>query len=61
MTSQVLTLEEARGLLHVHPTTLFEEVLLALGGWKTANMVERYAHIAPGFAAEYAGNVKISR
>jgi integrase len=38
-----------------------KEVLLALGGWKTANMVERYAHLAPGFAAQYAGNVRISR
>lgn len=38
-----------------------KEVLLALGGWKTSSMVERYAHLAPGFAAQYAGNVKISR
>jgi integrase len=38
-----------------------KEVLLALGGWKTANMVERYAHLAPGFAAQYAGNTKINR
>lgn len=36
-----------------------KEVLLALGGWKTPAMVERYAHLAPGFAATYAGNVKL--
>lgn len=38
-----------------------KEALLALGGWKTASMVERYAHLAPGFAAQYANNTTINR
>lgn len=38
-----------------------KEALLALGGWKTSSMVEVYAHLAPGFAAQYAGNTGINR
>lgn len=33
------------------------EVLQKLGGWKTLQMVMRYAHLAPGHLAKYAGNV----
>lgn len=32
------------------------EVLQKLGGWKTLSMVMRYAHLAPGHLAQYAGN-----
>lgn len=36
-------------------------VLQELGGWKTASMVEKYSHLAPGFAAKYSGNVKFNK
>ena len=32
------------------------EVLMRLGGWRGMEMVLRYAHLAPGYLAEYAGN-----
>lgn len=38
-----------------------KEALLELGGWKTSNMVERYAHLAPGYAAQYANNTTLTR
>lgn len=31
-------------------------VLQKLGGWKSIQMVQRYAHLAPDFTAQYAGN-----
>lgn len=34
-------------------------VLQQLGGWKDRRMVDRYSHLAPNFAAQFAGNVKI--
>lgn len=34
-------------------------VLQELGGWQSIAMVQRYAHIAPGHAAQFAGNVGI--
>lgn len=33
-------------------------VLQRLGGWATASMVQRYAHLAPSHVAEFAGNAK---
>jgi hypothetical protein len=30
-------------------------VLQALGGWAGPQMVQRYAHLAPGYLAQYAG------
>jgi integrase len=33
-------------------------VLQELGGWKTAEMVRRYAHLSPGHLADYAANVE---
>ena len=33
------------------------EVLMQLGGWSSMEMVLRYAHLAPGYLANYAGNV----
>jgi integrase len=32
------------------------EVLQVLGGWKSANMVQRYAHLAPDYLAKYSAN-----
>lgn len=32
-------------------------VLKELGGWASLAMVEKYAHLAPGYTAGYAGNV----
>lgn len=32
------------------------EVLQRLGGWADLKMVMRYAHLAPGYLAQYAGN-----
>ena len=32
------------------------EVLQKLGGWKTLQMVTRYAHLAPEHLARYADN-----
>ncbi len=34
------------------------EVLQKLGGWKTLAMVQRYAHLADQYTAQYAGNAK---
>ncbi len=34
------------------------EVLQALGGWSSREMVEIYSHLAPGFLAEYANNAR---
>lgn len=34
-------------------------VLQKLGGWETIQMVQRYAHLHPGYLADYAGNGKI--
>ena len=34
-------------------------VLMELGGWKDLKMVLRYAHLAPGHVAPYAGNAGI--
>lgn len=34
------------------------EVLMKLGGWASLEMVLRYAHFAPGYLAEYSGNVR---
>ena len=34
------------------------EVLQKLGAWKSYEMVQRYAHVADGFADVYAGNAK---
>ncbi len=31
-------------------------VLQTLGGWKSLDMVQRYAHLAPDFIASYAEN-----
>jgi len=36
-------------------------LLMQLGGWSDIKMVLRYAHLAPGFAAPYAGNVSLSK
>lgn len=33
-------------------------VLQELGGWSTAEMVKRYAHLAPGYTAQFSGNAK---
>jgi hypothetical protein len=32
------------------------QVLQQLGGWHSLDMVLKYAHLAPGYVAEYAGN-----
>lgn len=37
------------------------EVLQKLGGWADLKMVMRYAHLAPGYVAEYASNVLLDR
>lgn len=42
---------------HVMHGTRLEE-LQELGGWKTLQMVRRYAHLAPHHLAQVAGNVK---
>jgi integrase len=34
------------------------EVLMKLGAWRSLDMVMRYAHLAPNFTANYAGNSK---
>lgn len=34
------------------------EVLQKLGGWKESKMVQRYAHLDPGFVAQFADNAK---
>lgn len=36
------------------------DVLRQLGGWADMTMVLRYAHLAPGYIAGYAGNVSLS-
>ncbi len=33
------------------------DVLMKLGGWSSMTMVLRYAHLHPGYLADYAGNV----
>jgi integrase len=33
------------------------DVVMRLGGWADAKMVQRYTHLAPGYLAGYAGNV----
>jgi len=35
-----------------------KEVIQQLGNWKDSKMVERYAHLAPGYVAQFAGNMK---
>lgn len=40
-------------------TPLF--VLQELGGWESTEMVRRYAHLAIGHLAEYAGNLESLR
>lgn len=34
------------------------DVLQKLGGWETRQMVERYAHLAPSYVAQFAGNAR---
>lgn len=34
------------------------DVLQKLGGWETREMVERYAHLAPSYVAQFAGNAR---
>lgn len=34
------------------------DVLQKLGGWATRDMVQRYAHLAPSYVAQFAGNAK---
>jgi integrase len=34
------------------------DVLQKLGGWQTREMVERYAHLAPTYLAQFAGNAR---
>jgi integrase len=34
------------------------EVLQELGGWASIEMVQKYAHLAPGYAAQWADNAK---
>lgn len=34
------------------------DALQKLGGWKGAEMVERYAHMSPGYLAQFAANFK---
>lgn len=34
------------------------EVLQVLGAWQTRDMVQRYAHLAPSYVAQFAGNAK---
>jgi len=34
------------------------EVLRVLGGWSDMRMVERYAHLDPGYVAQWAANSK---
>lgn len=48
-----MDLEEAAAFLGMHPVTLRE-----LGGWESLEMVQVYAHLAPGHIAAYAGNSK---
>lgn len=36
------------------------EVLQQLGAWKSLDMVQRYAHLAPGYIAKYAGNSSLN-
>jgi integrase len=34
------------------------EVLQELGGWASIEMVQKYAHVAPGYAAQWSDNAK---
>jgi len=36
------------------------EVLQKLGGWADLTMVQRYAHLAPGYIAGYVGNASLT-
>jgi integrase len=34
------------------------QVIKALGGWASMQMVERYMHLAPSFTASFANNIQ---
>ena len=36
------------------------EVLQKMGGWKTLEMVQRYAHLAPGYIARYVEGASLT-